>query len=158
MRKLRTIVEWVSVWDVVDWVAAAMCVVPFAIMMFGTPAVSGPIPDPLPVAPWETALSLILVPIAAALLMPFLSAPQFVNFWLVRHTRGALIRGLLLLISAVMLVPFYKFTSTADLTSTSTAPLEAIFYPIYLAAYSVPVSLVLFGIDKLIERSNRSTP
>lgn len=123
--------------------------------MFGNPPAGGPESYSPPV--WETLVPLLILPVAIIVLLPFVATPQFVIFWLLRRTRLAITKLLLLLVSAAMLVPYYRFVSTADLTSTSTAPLAATFYPIYLAAFAVPMSLAVWGISKAVERRHRPT-
>lgn len=152
MKQARALSKWVSSWDVAAWSSAAICAAAFAIMMFGnsTGAVNQAGPPPVPLG--ETAVWLLLLPLCIVILLPFLAAPQFITFWLVRRTGNNLARILLLLVSAVMLVPYYRYVATADLVSTSTAALGAAFYPIYLAALAAPVSVVIFGISRFAER------
>lgn len=157
MKQARALARWVSGWGVAAWLAAALCLAAFVIMMFGNPPVANTQTDRPPVALWETAVSLLLLPIGIVVLLPFVAAPQFVTFWLVRRTGRILAQILLLLVSAATLVPFYQFVSTADLTSTSTASLGAVFYPIFLAAFAVPLNLVIFWISRLAERRNSRT-
>lgn len=142
----RKLTRWLSSWDVEAWLAAALCLAAFVIMIFGgsSAAIPGDYSSPI----WETLLSLLVVPIAIVVLLPFVAASQFIAFWLVRRAKGFATRLILLLISTGALIPYYRFVSTADLTSTSTASLGAAFYPIYIAAFAVPISLAVFWISK----------
>ena len=156
MRLTQKLARWLSSWDVADWLAAALCVAPFAVMILGNPTAGDPESYSPPV--WETLVSLLILPIGIIVLLPFVAAPQFVNFWLVRRTGLFMTKLLLLLVSAAMLIPYHRFVSTADLISTSTAPLDAAFYPIHLAMFSVPISLAVWWISKVVERRRRPIP
>ncbi len=117
--------------------------------MFGNPPASESGDYSIPL--WETLVSLLILPISIIVLLPFVAAPQFVNFWLVRRTGHLTSKVLLLIVSAAALVPYYNLVTTADLTSTSTASLAAAFYPIYLAMFTVPISLAIWGISKMVD-------
>ena len=124
--------------------------------MFGNPPAgdSGDYSVPL----WETLVALLILPVGIIGLLPFVAAPQFASFWLVRRTVHLTSQLLLLFVSGAALVPYFNFVRTADLTSTSTASLAAAFYPIYLAMFTVPISLAIWGISKLVERHSHSAP
>lgn len=156
MKLVRNLTRWLSSWGVEAWVAAALCLAPLAIMMFGTSSGAGA-GDNSPLI-WETLLSLLFVPIALATIFPLVAASQLIAFWLVRRAKRLATRLVLLLISSTALVPYYHFVMTADLTSTSTASLGLMFYPIQIAVFAVALSLAVYWIGKCTDVHKTDAP
>ena len=152
----RRLGRWIGSWDLPSWLSASLCVVAFGIMMLGGSANEPSYHLPSPPL-WETLASLLLLPLGFVVLLPLVAAPQFVTFWLIRRIRLPSGQATLLLISAGMLVPYYRFMAGADLTSTSTAALGAAFYPIYLAMFFVPASFVVYWLSRRRERSRAAS-
>ena len=120
-----------------------MCALSYAIMIFGGGQEEGASVDEFSLTLWEVVLSLLLI-LPLVFMLPVIAATPWVTFLLVRRTKIRALQIALLAIAAVTLVLQYRFVSTADLTSTSTAPLGAVFYQVHLAFYFVPLSLALF--------------
>jgi hypothetical protein len=89
-----------------------------------------------------------MMPLAMVALIPFTGGPQIVMLALIRLSRSRLLRSVFLLASIAMLALFGRFLATADLTSTSTAPLAAIFYPLYRAAGAAVIGGVLLFVER----------
>jgi hypothetical protein len=59
------------------------------------------------------------------------------------------------LLSAIVLFPYARFMATADLVSTSTASLAAVFYPLRLAIFAVPLSVAIWVTGRMVEPRRR---
>ena len=115
-------------WDPLSLVAAVLCVAPPTFMLMTIDA--GALGD----IDW---LSLILMFGSTVALFPVLSAPQLAMLFLVRKSQSAGLRALFLVASISMAGIYWSFVRTADLTSTSTAGLAAMFFPLYLGGGSL---------------------
>ena len=140
---MNRLAEWLKSWDIAAWVAAVLCALPSAIILFAGHPIYEVVPVPPAVPLWETLFSVLLMITSSVVLFPILAATPWVTFLLVRRTRLRVVQLPLLAISAATNLLYYRFVETADLTSTSTAPLAAMFYPGVLACVAVPLSLAI---------------
>jgi hypothetical protein len=82
-----------------------------------------------------------------------LAAPQIGMLILIRSTDVLALKILFLGASIAMVGAFARFIGTADLTSTSTAPLGVIFFPFYLAMASSAAGWLLLWAASAIRRA-----
>jgi hypothetical protein len=80
------------------------------------------------------------------LLAPIVGAAQFGFFWLVRHSSVKWMQWTFCAASALLLIPYQRFLASTDLTTNSTAPLAAMFFPLYLALLSLPAAWLGWGV------------
>jgi hypothetical protein len=98
----------------------------------------------------DVVVQLVLFVPSLLILTPWVGAAQFGIYCLVRKASALWLQWTLCAASALLLVPYQRFLATADLTSNSTAPLAALFFPVYLAMLSLPVAwLVWWGVRRM---------
>lgn len=103
----------------------------------------------------EVVVQWFLAVPALLIMTPLVGAAQFGIYWFVRHSSVRWLQLTLCTASALLLIPYQRFLATTDLTTNSTASLGAMFYPLYLAMWSVPVAGLVWW---LVRKTNGHSP
>jgi hypothetical protein len=101
--------------------------------------------EPLEIAWWEWLLSAL----AFVALIPLVGAPQLVMLFLIRRARSSGLRIFFLICSVIMAGIFWYFLHTVELTGNSTAPLAAIFFPLYLGGGALLLGLFFLWLERM---------
>jgi hypothetical protein len=113
---------------------AALCLLPIALLTFSFVQNA----DVKSASYWDIWFQW-LVAIPGILLITILVAlPQIGIFAMLLRFKITWLQWTLCIVSAALVALYARFISTNDLTTSSTAPLAAIFYPIYVAIWSLP--------------------
>jgi hypothetical protein len=104
-------------------------------------------------SPADVVVQIVLFVPSLMILTPWVGAAQFGIYWLVRKASVLWLQWTLCAASALLLVPYQRFLATADLTGNSTAPLAALFFPLYLAALALPVACLVWWVVRRMTRT-----
>ncbi len=137
--------RWLLSLDAASGAAALLCALPTILAYTVGP---GELDIDRISASAEQILSWLLVIVVAVVMIPLVAAPQFGFFWLVRQRAVPWLRWTFCAASALLLVPYAHYLATADLTSTSTAAVGAVFYPLMLAALTLPVAWLVWWLAR----------
>ena len=134
--KLHRFREWIAKLSAPQRIAALTCVAAVLVPFITQGPGSGD-------AEYETSLGevllgILLLPLGLAFMAPFVAAPQLGIFLLVSRSRFSSLSYLMVAISIVLLIFYFLFLRSADLSSSSTAGLAVPFYPLWQAMYALP--------------------
>lgn len=140
-QRLLKLRAWFSSLNLRERVSAALCAAPIVAMLASVPP--GATYDGAEYSAVETVFQW-LVGIPSLFIFAVLVAPtQIGMFYLVRRSSVAWVQWTLCAASALLLIPFQRFFATSDLSANSTAALGAVFYPLYLALFALPLGWLL---------------
>lgn len=137
--------RWLLSLDAASRAAALLCALPTVLLYTIGP---GEIDTDRLLTSAERVDSLLLAVPAAVAMIPIVAAPQFGLFWLVRQRSVSWLKWTFCAASALLLFPYARYLATADLTSTSTAAVGAVFYPLMLAAMTLPVAWLVWWLAR----------
>jgi hypothetical protein len=129
-------------WDIISRAAGVLCLAP-PVLAFVNLNEEGFIG-----ADW---IEVITTYVANVIIAPALSAPQLAMLFLITRSRSFALRMCFLAGSLAMACAYWWFLETADLTSTSTAGLGAMFFPLYLGCGSLAVGTAILWLQRLLE-------
>lgn len=128
-------------WDVFSKIALALCLVPPALpFLTGTPV------EEASQGEWVVML------LASLSAVPLMSAPQIAFIFLIRLAPSRGLKALFLAASIGSAAVFLWFLRSADLTSTSTAPMAALVFPLYLGAGVIAAGGILLWLHRKVTR------
>jgi hypothetical protein len=151
LSKLR---NWCVGLDAPSRLSATICVLPLIVLM----ATPGPnqVDYDVEYSTAEVVVQWLLFLPSLLVMIPLVGAAQLGLFWFVRRTPQRWLQWMLCFLSAVLLIPYQQFLATTDLTTNSTAPLAAMFYPFYLASLSLPFVGVIWWVARKMAARRRS--
>jgi hypothetical protein len=97
-----------------------------------------------------TWIGVLTTCVASVVIAPALSAPQLAMLFLIRRSRSSTLKISFLGASFAMACVYRWFLQTADLSSTSTAGLAAMFFPLYLGCGSLAAGAVILWLQRLV--------
>jgi hypothetical protein len=138
LLKLRI---WFSDLNLRERVSAALCAAPIVVTLASVPP--SPTYDDAEYSAIETVFQW-LIGIPSLFIFAVLVAPTQIGiFYLVRRSSIPWVQWTLCAASALLLIPVQRFFGTTDLSANSTAALGAVFYPLQIALFSLPVGWLL---------------
>ena len=128
-------------WDISSLAAGVLCLAPpvIAFAIFNEHGFTG--------VPW---IEVILTCVASLVVAPALSAPQLAMLFLIRKSPSLALKICFLGASVAMVGAYWWFLRTADLSSTSTAGLGAMFFPLNLGCGSLAVGAAILWLQRLV--------
>jgi hypothetical protein len=134
-RTFAKVGRWARSLDTPSRLALALCGAPLVVMMLTSWSTS--VASPPQSVAYVIFRSLMAIP-ALVVVIPLTGPSQLGLFWFTRHTSARWLQWAFCAVSVLLLIPYWLFLATTDLTANSTAPIAAVIYPMFLALLSLP--------------------